>query len=123
MKTFDLSDYGGYELIERSGKIPAEVDFSIVITDRSMEPYIRQNSTVLVQARAQLEEFDAGIFMYRGSVLCRQWCEDARGIVHLLCANPAFEKENISLDGGEREKLSCLGKVLLKKPLPPPSYY
>lgn len=124
MKSAEISEiYGGYELIERSADIPQEADFSLTVTDEGMEPHIRKNSTVYVKARAELEEFDAGIFMYKGEVFCRQWCQDIMGDVHLLCANPAFEKENVSIDRGEREKLSCLGKVLLKKKLPPPVYY
>jgi len=118
-----IGSYGGYELKERSADIPQEADFSLTVTDEGMEPYIRKNSTVHVRARAELEEFDTGIFMYMGEVFCRQWCEDIMGNVHLLCANPAFEKENVSIAKGEREKLRCLGKVLLKKKLPPPSYF
>ena len=123
MKSSELAAYGGYELIERGGNIPPEADFSLVITDKSMEPHIKQNSTVYVQARAELEEFDTGIFLCNGRIICRQWCQDILGNIHLLCANPAFEKENISISSGEREKLSCLGRVLLKKKLPAPGYY
>jgi len=124
MQSAEISEsYGGYELIERSSDIPQEADFSLTVTDEGMEPYIRKNSTVYVKARAELEEFDTGIFMYNGEVFCRQWCEDIMGNVHLLCANPAFEKKNLSINREEREKLSCLGKVLLKKKLPPPSYF
>jgi len=124
MKTADIKEnYGGYELTERGENVPPEADFSLTVTDAGMEPYIKKDSVVHVKAVAELEEFDTGIFMYAGRVFCRQWCEDIQGSVHILCANPAFEKENLSLSGTERKKLTCLGKVLLKKKLPPPTYY
>jgi len=124
MKSADIKEnYGGYELTERGENIPSEADFTLTVTDGGMEPYIKKNSIVHVKAVAELEEFDTGIFMYEGRVFCRQWCQDFAGNVHLICANPAFESENLSLSGKELKKLTCLGRVILKKKLPPPTYY
>ena len=112
----------GYELIDRSPAMPPEADFCLRLGDDSMSPYLSAGETVFVKARAELEEFDAGIFLYEGAVLCRQWCEDYGGTVHLLCANPACRDKNISIPRTQRQKLRCLGKVLLSEKLPAPVY-
>ena len=52
----------------------------------------------------------------------RQWCEDSAGNLHLLCANPKRERENLMLGPKERGACLCLGTVLPGKPLPAPIY-
>ena len=63
-------------------------------------------------------EGEAGLFLYRGAVYCRQWCEDYTGALYLLCANPRRESENIRIDREERGQCRCLGRVLTDKKLP-----
>lgn len=110
----------GYELLERSSDMPPSADFALVLGDDCMEPFFKKGERVYVEARAELEEFEAGLFFYRGRVICRQWCQDHTGAVHLLCANPARERENISLPAAE--KLVFLGRVITKRKLPRPIY-
>lgn len=111
-----------YLLTERRPDMPPEADFTLTLSDDCMEPYFPKGEAVYVQAMAELEEFEAGIFMYEGRVICRQWCEDFRGDVYLLCANPRRESENIVVEKGRRGELRCLGKALSRKKLPPPLY-
>ena len=109
-----------YELMPRTGDIPPGADFLITITDDCMMPYIRTGERVAVSCRETLCEMDAGIFVYKGRLVCRQWCEDITGTLHLLCANPKRESEKISVPAAERENCLCLGKVLLsEKPAAP----
>ena len=109
-----------YDMLERKPTMPQEADFALILTDDCMEPFFKKGERVYVKARAELEEFEAGLFLYEGRVVCRQWCQDHTGAVHLLCANPARERENISLRPGE--KLTFLGRLLTKKKLPQPFY-
>ena len=111
-----------YELMPRTGDIPPGADFLITITDDCMLPYIRPGEQVAVSCRETLCEMDAGIFVYKGRLVCRQWCEDITGTLHLLCANPKREDESISVPAMMREDCICLGKVLLSKKPEAPVY-
>lgn len=111
-----------FKLIPRSGDVPEAADFSVTITDDCMQPYIMQGDTVYVSSRETLSEFDAGLFLYRDRILCRQWCEDYSGALHLLCANPARERENITVPAAERSACLCLGKIILSSKIPAPIY-
>lgn len=111
-----------YELIERDGSMPPQADFAIELRDEAMLPYIKPGERIYVQGRAELEEFEAGLFLYEGRVICRQWCEDYSGAVHLLCANPEMERENINISREKRGELRLLGRVLLGRKLPAPVY-
>ena len=109
-----------YDILERSANIPTGADFALVLSDDCMEPFFKKGESVYVDARAELKEFEAGLFLYDGRVLCRQWCMDNNGAVHLLCANPAREAENITVERGK--KLSVLGRIIADKKLPRPYY-
>lgn len=111
-----------YILIDRDKHTPAQADMCITIDNDFMQPYIKQGSQVFVSRQDTPEEFEVGLFLYRGQIYCRQWCEDYSGAVHLLCANPKRESCNIIIDSKNRKELVCMGKVLLKKTLPPPVY-
>lgn len=108
-----------YELVERADA-PDEAALSLCVTDDCMSPHIPAGARVYVAVGAPPEEFGVGVFMYEGRVLCRQWCEDYLGAVHLLAANPARQGENIIVPAGKKDKLVCLGRVILDKPLPRP---
>ena len=121
-KSCDKSMPADYELCGRGADVPPEASFMLTLSDDAMSPWLRKGDTVYVCAGAELEEFDVGLFMYGGSVLCRQWCEDYGGNVHLLCANPSMERENITVPAERRKELLPLGRVILKKKPTPPSY-
>lgn len=111
-----------FELIDRGSDVPSAADFCFVISDDRMLPYIRPGDRVYVSCREALSDMDVGVFLYHGRILCRQVCEDYTGALHLLCADPRREAENISVPKSLRAECLCLGKVLLPQPLPSPLY-
>lgn len=111
-----------YELLDRNSDIPEEADFCLTLPDGAMEPFFPAGTDVYVSASRAPEEFDAGIFLYGGEVLCRQWCEDFSGALHLLPANPAFRDRSVTVPKRFRDKCLCLGSVLSGRKLPRPEY-
>ncbi len=107
---------------EDAAELPEGTDFCIVAESDCMEPYIKMGERVCVSRRQTPAEGEAGLFLYCGAVYCRQWCEDYTGALHLLCANPRRESENIRIDRSERGQCRCLGRVLTDKKLPMPIY-
>lgn len=109
-----------FELIPLSPEMPEGTDFCLIMDSELMEPLINKGETVCVCRSLAPEEMEVGIFFYKGKVYCRQYCEDYAGNLHLLCANPRRERENLCLSREEKAHCLCLGKVLLReKPLPP----
>ena len=112
-----------YELVERDADTPAESDFCIEIDGDSMEPYIHDGQRVYVKRdTTDLAEFDVGIFYVDGDVLCKQWCRDYVGALHLLSANPRREDANRMISRSSGQTVLCYGKVLLPRRLPRPEY-
>ena len=109
--------------IDRSGSVPAGAQFSLTLEDNAMSPFFPQGSTVYVDATRPPDEFQAGIFYFRGKILCRQWCEDMTGTLHLLPADPTLGSFCVSVPREERGKCLCLGAVLCEQTLPEPIYY
>ena len=112
-----------YSFLPRTQKTPGGADFCLRLDNDCMEPWLKQGELVYVDRDAAPEELQVGVFWVRGRVLCRQWCEDSTGTLHLLCANPRREAENLSLSRREKAACLCLGRVVLKKRLPMPVYY
>ena len=110
-----------YELIEASGA-PEGAQLALTLTDDCMSPYFPRGGRVYVRCSEMPEEFGAGVFMYRGRIICRQWCEDYSGALHLLAANPARQDENLRIPAAERGALVCLGRVRYPVTLPRPCY-
>ncbi len=111
-----------YSFVPRTQRTPPGADFCLRLDNDCMEPWLRQGEIVYVDRSEAPDELQPGVFWYRGRILCRQWCEDSEGTLHLLCANPRRERENLSLSRAEKAACLCLGKVVLKKPLPMPVY-
>ena len=109
-----------FELLDRKSDMPEDADFCLTLSDDAMAPFFPAGSDVYVSASRAPEEFDAGIFFYGGNVLCRQWCEDFSGALHLLPANPAFRDKSIAIPKRLRDKCLCLGSVIAEKKLPRP---
>lgn len=108
-----------YSLIERPD---AETDFCLTLESDCMEPLFRRGETLRVTRRVSPPEMAAGVFLWRGRVYVRQWCEDSAGNLHLLCANPQRERDNLCLSPSERGACLCLGTILPGRPLPRPYY-
>ena len=111
-----------YTLLPRSKGTPAEAAFCLRLDHDLMEPWLKKGELLYVSRSETPEEFQPGLFWYRGRILCRQWCEDSEGNLHLLCANPGRERENLMLSPSEKAACLCLGRVLTKKRLPMPVY-
>ena len=111
-----------FELLDRNSDLPEGADFCLTLSDSSMEPFFPCGSDVYVSASRSPDEFDAGVFFYENKVLCRQWCEDFSGTLHLLPANPAFRDRCIAIPKPFRDGCLCLGSVLYGRKLPRPVY-
>ncbi len=111
-----------YEWIPRPADAPPKADFCLTIAGDSMEPYIRGGQLVYVRRDAELREFDVGVFFVDGDVLCKQWCLDNAGTLHLLSANPLRQDLNRRFPRDSGQHVVCFGKVLLPAPIPRPSY-
>ena len=111
-----------YEDIPLPADAPPRADFCLTVRGDSMAPWIRDGQLVYVRRGEPLREFDAGVFFVDGDVLCKQWCVDYAGTLHLLSANPAREDANRSFPRSSGQTVICFGKVLLPRPLPKPTY-
>ena len=120
MNISDASDL--FEFIDRTNDMPESADFCLTLPDDSMAPFFPAGSDVYVSASRAPAEFDAGIFFYEGKVLCRQWCEDFSGSIHLLPANPEFRNSCIIVPKRFWGKCLCLGSVISDRKLPHPAY-
>jgi len=111
-----------FEWIPRPADAPPKADFCLTIAGDSMEPYIRDGQLVYVRRDAELREFDVGVFFVDGDVLCKQWCLDYAGTLHLLSANPLRQSANRCFPRDSGQHVVCFGKVLLPAPIPKPNY-
>ena len=112
-----------YETIPLPPGAPTNADFCLTIQGDSMEPFIHDGDMVFVKRDAPMKEFEPGIFFVDGDVLCKQWCIDYTGTLHLLSANPLREDANRSIPKNSGSTVVCFGKVLLAQRLPQPIYY
>ena len=92
-----------YSLIERKAD---GADFCLTLDSDCMEPIFRRGETLRISRFEAPQEMAAGVFLWRGRIYVRQWCEDSAGNLHLLCANPKRERENLML--GPAERGACL---------------
>ena len=112
-----------YENIPLPVGAPKNADFCLTVQGDSMEPYIHDGDLVFVKRDAPMKEFEPGIFFVDGDVLCKQWCVDYVGTLHLLSANPKREDANRSIPKNSGSTVICFGKVLLNQRLPQPVYH
>lgn len=99
-----------FRLIRKNESIPAEADFSLILSDSAMEPLLHQGQTVYVSCRAVMRERDVGLFLFDGRVYCRRWCEDYNGALVLMDGK---DLDCLYLDREQRKRCLCLGKVLV----------
>lgn len=108
-------DYEDYE-VEAS----SEADFAVRIAGDSMEPYIQDDSIVLVKRGATIRDGDVGLFFVDGDMKCKQYCQDYVGNVYLFSANRARRDADVEIPATSGITLCCFGKVLLKERIPLP---
>ncbi len=98
-------------------EVPADspADFAAHIRGDSMEPWIRDGQTILVTRQSGLADGDVGLFFVDGDMLCKQYCRDLTGAIHLLSLNPKYQDANRIIPPDSSSTLCCYGKVLLPK--------
>lgn len=109
-----------YVLKRRTADVPRNADFAVRIDGDSMEPYIKDGSSVYVSRTNILEPGDVGIFFFDGDMKCKQYCEDCYGNIYLFSLNRARSDADAAIMASSGLTVFCFGKVLLDKrpPLP-----
>ena len=98
-----------------SGTASWNADFAVKIDGDSMEPYIKDGSTVFVN-REPLENGDVGIFYIDGDMICKQYYQDEYGNVHLLSLNRERRDADRFIRCGDNDTgLTCYGRVILPR--------
>mgnify|MGYP000119703737 CR=1 FL=1 len=108
-------DYEDYEVAANS-----EADFAGRIAGDSMEPYIHDDSIVLVKRGATIFDGDIGLFFVDGDMKCKQYCQDYLGNVYLFSLNRARRDADVTIPASSGITICCFGKVLLKGKIPLP---
>lgn len=87
----------------------ANADYAVTISGKSMQPTIKDGSTVFVEAIETLSDGDIGIFVVDGEVMCKRYCEDDKRV--WLQPDNSSEYNPIELN----EHIDCRiqGKVLI----------
>ena len=87
-----------------------DADYAVKISGDSMEPTIKDGSTVCVKCTEELHDGDIGIFIVNGDVMCKRYKED-NAEKWLVPDNTSSNYKAIQLD----ENIECRvqGKVLL----------
>ena len=111
-----------YEDIPLPPGAPDWADFSIDISGDSMEPYIKDGSTIYVERDVSLQDFDVGVFYLDGDIFIKQFAPSYDGSVYLLSANPRREDANKFISKDSNSTLICYGKAILPRKLPAPEY-
>ena len=104
-----------YDLVEVGKSVPWNADFAVKIDGESMEPYIRDGSTVYVN-REPLENGDVGIFYVDGDMVCKQYYKDDAGNVRLLSLNRAYAHADRFLHARDTDTVMMYyGRVILPR--------
>ena len=98
----------------------SEADFAVRIAGDSMEPYIHDDSIVLVKRGATIFDGDIGLFFVDGDMKCKQYCQDYLGNVYLFSLNRARRDADVTIPASSGITICCFGKVLLKGKIPLP---
>ncbi len=110
-----VDDYEDYAVAADS-----EADFAVRIAGDSMEPYIHDDSIVLVKRGATICDGDIGLFFVDGDMKCKQYCQDYLGNVYLFSLNRARKDADVTISASSGITICCFGKVLLKGKIPLP---
>ena len=100
------SDIPHEDVLDPTGR----ADFAVKITGDSMEPTIKDGSTIYVRITEELQHNDIGLFVVDGDVMCKRFIKQGRGY-KLVPDNDngnhkTFSKKDIST-------YKLLGKVIL----------
>ena len=108
-----------FEYLEVEGDVPPQADFAVRLAGDSMEPYLMDGAVAYVN-RDPLENGDVGIFFLDGDMLCKQYCRDTEGNVHLFSLNRSRADADRHIPAESGSTLCCYGRVILPQvPAPP----
>ena len=115
-----LSDAHATEISIPDVAQTVDADFALRIAGDSMEPYIHDDSIVLVKRGATICDGDIGLFFVDGDMKCKQYCQDYLGNVYLFSLNRARKDADVTISASSGITICCFGKVLLKGKIPLP---
>ncbi len=105
-----------YSVMEKEDA-PEGADFGFRLTGRELEPYFHPGDTVFCKRDKSLRDGDVGLFILDEKMVCRQYCEDALGNIHLFSVNRALSRLDFHISGNDR--VFCFGRVIMERvPLP-----
>lgn len=111
-----------YEDIPRTADMPRAASYCLTVSGDSMEPYIHDGQMIYVSEDVALADMEVGVFAYQGGIYVKQYAPSMDGSIYLLSANPKREAANLTIPRESVQDLYYLGKVIMKKKLPPPIY-
>lgn len=97
---------------------PKGAMFAVKVQGDSMEPYIKDGSTVFCN-KDPLRDGDIGVFIVDGAGVIKQYHKDG-GIVYLFSLNRKRSDADIMLPPSSGRNLSCQGRVITKRKFPIP---
>lgn len=108
-------EYEDYTL--QSGD-PKGAIFAVKVQGDSMEPYIKDGSTVFCN-KDPLRDGDIGVFIVDGAGVIKQYHKEG-GIVYLFSLNRKRSDADVMLPPSSGRNLSCQGRVITKRKFPIP---
>lgn len=108
-------EYEDYTL--QSGD-PKGAVFAVKVQGDSMEPYIKDGSTVFCN-KDPMRDGDIGVFIVDGAGVIKQYHKEG-GIVYLFSLNRKRSDADIMLPPSSGRNLSCQGRVITKRKFPIP---
>lgn len=97
---------------------PKGAMFAVKVQGDSMEPYIKDGSTVFCN-KDPLRDGDIGVFIVDGAGVIKQYHKEG-GIVYLFSLNRKRSDADIMLPPSSGRNLSCQGRVITKRKFPIP---
>ena len=97
---------------------PKGAMFAVKVQGDSMEPYIKDGSTVFCN-KDPLRDGDIGVFIVDGAGVIKQYHKEG-GIVYLFSLNRKRAGADVMLPPSSGRNLSCQGRVITKRKFPIP---
>jgi len=93
-----------------------EADFSIDFAGDEMSPTIPSGSRVFLRRCSTPREGDIVLILHQGALLCRRLVGDPFGNVYLICDNPDFARDSITVRREDVGSMVCFGTVCAVQP-------
>ena len=109
-----------FDLIPRDGDIPRHANFSVKISNDSMEPYVSNGTCVYAVRTNELTHGDVGIFLVDGNVNCKQYYRDHAGNIYLFSVNRLHNCSDMIIAANSGVPVFCFGQIILPQTPPLP---